>query len=63
MAFRMVSGDSTDHGHRRRLWLQHMLYTSAWSLVAVETLDIYAASCHFTGHGHQHGCSADHRSV
>lgn len=56
-----------DHKHQHGLWHQHMLWTSAWSLVSVQTMDIYTALCRSmchrhiialsssTGHGHRPG--------
>lgn len=40
MDFHMVSGNSMDRGHPHGLQCQHMPRTSAWSLVAIQIMDI-----------------------
>jgi hypothetical protein len=54
MDLHMVSGHSMDHRHPRGLWCQDKLQTSAWSLLEVQTTDIYMTLCHCMGHGHRH---------
>lgn len=41
MDLRTVSGDSVDRGYSHGLWCQCVLLISAWSPLAVQTMDIF----------------------
>ena len=54
MDLRTVSGDSVDRGYSHGLWCQCVLLISAWSPLAVQTMDILMAFGGNTGLGRQH---------
>lgn len=74
MNFHMVYGDSMNQKHPHGFRHQHVPHTSAWSQLAVETMDMNMASStaqftdtitilsSSTGQGHQHGFRGQHGS-
>lgn len=53
---------SMDHGLPYSFWNQYGTWTSTWSLVAVQIMDIKMALCCSMGHRHYHGPLQQHRT-